>query len=121
MLGLAFKADIDDLRESPALQIAAEVAQTVPGARLLAVEPHIEQLPPGLASFDSVRLTSAEEALAVADIVVLLVDHRQFRSIDPATLAEKVVVDTRGLWSQAQSLAGAPRGLADARQLVAAT
>ncbi len=121
LLGLAFKADIDDLRESPALQIAAEVAGTVPGARLLAVEPHIEQLPAGLASLDSVRLTTAEEALDVADIVVLLVDHQQFRSIDPATLAEKVVVDTRGLWSQAHSPAGEPRSLAVARQLVAAS
>ena len=96
--GLAFKANIDDLRESPALAIVEELARRG-GARLLVVEPNVEVLPPSLAEFEHVTLAAgAREALAEADIVVGLVDHREFRDIAPESLAERIVVDTRGMW-----------------------
>lgn len=96
-LGLAFKADIDDLRESPAMEITAEIAHGNMG-RVLAVEPHVKTLPPALAKQANVTFASAEEAVKQADIIVLLVNHRPFTTIDRALLRDKVVIDTRGFW-----------------------
>ena len=95
-LGLAYKADIDDLRESPSVEIALRLAQEGAG-RILAVEPHIETLPLPLAE-TGVRLRGMEEALAAADIVLGLVPHRAFRKISRQALREKIVIDTCGLW-----------------------
>jgi UDP-N-acetyl-D-mannosaminuronic acid dehydrogenase len=96
-LGLAYKADIDDVRESPAVAIVAELA-ALRDVRLLVVEPYLDALPPALASLKSVAKAGLDEALATADIVVLLTDHRQFRAIDRARLSGKTVIDTRGVW-----------------------
>jgi len=96
-LGLAFKPDIDDLRESPALDIAQQVALMGFG-KLMVVEPNIVELPSG---FDStvVDLVELDVALAEVDVVVLLVDHAPFKSIDLGGLSGKQVVDTRGIWT----------------------
>jgi UDP-N-acetyl-D-mannosaminuronic acid dehydrogenase len=97
-LGLAFKADIDDLRESPAVEVVRLLAAERPDLRLLAVEPHVRALPAKLQDLPGVELVSLDEALAKADVAALLVDHRPFRGIDPARLAGRNLVDTRGLW-----------------------
>lgn len=95
--GLSFKPDIDDLRESPAMHIAQELAISY-GKQVLAVEPYIEQLPEVLHG-RGVALLSAAEAIAQADILVLLVDHRQFKASEILhALDKKLVVDTRGIW-----------------------
>lgn len=73
-MGLAFKPDIDDLRESPALEIAHHLHGQA-AVELFCVEPHVEQAPHGL------PLVSAEEAVAKADLVVYLVAHTAFRSL----------------------------------------
>jgi UDP-N-acetyl-D-mannosaminuronic acid dehydrogenase len=91
-LGLAFKANVDDLRESPALDIAVHL--TAEGYRVLAVEPHIAALPTVLAG--RAELVDLAAALARADAVVLLVDHRAFASLTLADLAGKALIDTRG-------------------------
>jgi UDP-N-acetyl-D-mannosaminuronic acid dehydrogenase len=91
-LGLAFKANIDDLRESPALDIAVHLAAE--GYRVLAVEPHITTLPVALAG--RAELVDLPAALARADAIVLLVDHRAFGSLTLADLAGKALIDTRG-------------------------
>lgn len=99
-LGLAFKPDIDDLRESPALNIVEALAQRLPDAEITAVEPHIEELPKRLAAHSNITLAPLDEAVADADIVVALVDHTQFKQADrrKLRLKEKVVIDTRGVW-----------------------
>lgn len=97
-LGLAFKANIDDLRESPALDIVEHLAAQRFADRLLVVEPYIRALPESLSEHPGVAFVSLDEALAQADVVVLLVDHRQFGTVQREELATKAVIDTRGLW-----------------------
>jgi len=96
-LGLAFKADIDDLRESPAMQIAIDLMKKSAGS-MLVVEPNINTLPKELAGASNVELSDIASALAKADIVVGLVDHAEFRDISADKLKDKVIIDTRGMW-----------------------
>ncbi|NIJ11424.1 UDP-N-acetyl-D-mannosaminuronic acid dehydrogenase [Saccharomonospora amisosensis] len=98
-LGLAFKADVGDLRESPALRIVREVATAAEDAVVDAVEPHVAELPQSLRALDNVRLSGVDEALDRADIVALLVDHQCFRKIKKPRLSGKIVYDTRGMWA----------------------
>jgi UDP-N-acetyl-D-mannosaminuronic acid dehydrogenase len=95
--GLSYKADIDDLRESPALHIVEHLAEAKVG-KLLVVEPNIRELPKSLKNIPGVTLAEVREAMNAADIVVLLVDHRQFKRIDRELLKPKIVIDTRGVW-----------------------
>ncbi|WP_019674651.1 UDP-N-acetyl-D-mannosamine dehydrogenase [Arsukibacterium perlucidum] len=95
-LGLAFKADIDDLRESPALDIAKKLLSENIGEILL-VEPNIKQLPAKLAGYKA-ELTTLNQALEKANILVVLVDHKQFKTLQPADVTTKVVIDTRGIF-----------------------
>jgi len=94
-LGLSFKPNIDDLRESPALEIVLRLAETAVG-NLLIVEPNIGSLPEKLSSHDQVVTTTLEEAVLSADIVVVLVAHDEFMSIDKGLLYEKTVFDLVG-------------------------
>jgi UDP-N-acetyl-D-mannosaminuronic acid dehydrogenase len=94
-LGLAFKADIDDLRESPALQIVAHLAGLAI-ADVLAVEPNIKSLPNKLVD-KNVELVTLETALEKANVIVVLVDHKQFKAADKSQFAKKVIIDTRGI------------------------
>jgi UDP-N-acetyl-D-mannosaminuronic acid dehydrogenase len=94
-LGLAFKADIDDLRESPAMDIVQQLAADQVG-EVLAVEPHIRDLPASLAQ-NNVKLVSFEQAIEKANIVLVLVDHKKFKEIDKLVFSRKITIDTRGL------------------------
>lgn len=95
-LGLAFKADVDDLRESPAVEIVHELAMKKTG-RLLIVEPHTQALPKQLDGL-GLTLQPLDAAVAAADIVLLLVNHREFVRMDRTLLAGKALLDTRGVW-----------------------
>ena len=88
-LGLAFKADVDDLRESPAFDIVKKLQLENIG-ELLICEPNLK----AHKDFD---LTSIDESISKADIILLLVDHRKFKGLKAAELGEKVVIDTRGI------------------------
>jgi len=96
-LGLAFKADIDDLRESPSLDIVKHLADMRVG-ELLVVDPYIEQLPKSLQGYDNLHFMDTEEAIATANIVVVLVGHKPFLSIEGERFQDKHVIDTRGIW-----------------------
>ncbi len=95
--GLAFKADIDDLRTSPALMITERIACDL-DCKVLAVEPNIDELPDKLKEL-GVEFASILDALDRADIFVLLVDHKPFKRVPTGKLAEKIVIDTRGIWA----------------------
>lgn len=97
LLGLSFKPNIDDVRESPAVEVVKLLAD-VPNIKLVAAEPHIHALPRELEG-KGIVFTDALSAIDRADIVVLLVDHRQFGLIDPEALKDKKLIDTRGLWT----------------------
>jgi len=95
-LGIAFKADIDDLRESPALEITKMLAQKNI-AKVLVVEPNISKLPESLAAL-GVELVSLDSALEQCNTLAVLVDHSSFKAIDPELVAKKAIVDSRGIF-----------------------
>ena len=94
-LGLAYKADVDDLRESPALSIVQALADTYPGC-IAVVEPHIEILPESLRERVMAKM-ELQEALDWATVVVTLVGHRQFKSICFDNYDDKCIVDVAGI------------------------
>jgi UDP-N-acetyl-D-mannosaminuronic acid dehydrogenase len=97
LLGLAFKANVDDFRESPALKVAADLAKKF-GERIAIVEPHTETLPK---AFDGTgaTLTDIDSALMECDVMIVLVDHDIFKSVPPEEREGKIIYDTRGIWS----------------------
>jgi len=96
-LGLAFKANIDDFRESPALDIAVSLARDY-GNRVQVVEPYTSELPSAFDGTDA-KLVDIDEALEDCGILLLLVDHDVFKAIPPEERGDAVVYDTRGVWS----------------------
>lgn len=99
-LGLAFKPNIDDMRESPAVAIVRRLAVENLNSTILVAEPHAEELPRQLNGLANVHLVSTNEAISRASVVALLVDHNKFRNVDTSLLAGKHVVDTRGFWPE---------------------
>lgn len=95
-LGLSFKANIDDLRESPAVEIVSKVASLTKNMVYVS-EPHINELPLDLQKLN-IKLSSTEDALRHADVVLLLVEHDYFKLIDSISLENKVVIDTKGIF-----------------------
>jgi len=95
-LGLAFKPNIDDFRESPALKVAEALARKH-GSRIKIVEPHVSALP---AAFDGTgaELVDIDTALATCPLFIVLVDHDVFKSVPADERADKWVYDTRGIW-----------------------
>lgn len=88
MMGLAFKPDIDDLRESPAKHIVAKVMQSCNNANILIVEPNVEE-------HNVYKLTSYKEAFDRADIVVYLVAHSPFKELPKDS--DKIILDFCGV------------------------
>jgi UDP-N-acetyl-D-mannosaminuronic acid dehydrogenase len=102
-LGLAFKADVDDLRESPAAEVTHLLMEA--GAEVRAFEPFKPEGLPGIAC-----LPTLESALEGADAVILLVRHTEFVQLNPAHMLEltpaRIVIDTVGGWGEAWDQAG---------------
>ena len=105
-LGLAFKANIDDFRESPALKVAAALAARF-GPRVHVVEPYAAALP---AAFDGTgaALIDLDTAIETCPAMIVLVDHDLFRSVPVDERAGKTVLDTRGLWPDQPRAVPAP-------------
>lgn len=99
-LGLAFKPDIDDLRESPALSIAEALAGE--NINMVICEPYIQALPRSLENRPNVQKMDLNDCLKKGDIILALVGHKAFAAIDAHTLAKKTVIDACGLWQGKQ-------------------
>ncbi len=95
-LGLAFKANIDDFRESPARFVAARIARKY-GNRVSIVEPYANALPVEFTDTGA-SLIDLDDALETCDLLVVLVDHDVFKVVPLAERSGKVVYDTRGIW-----------------------
>ena len=91
MMGLAFKPNIDDLRESPAMKIATEIVDDNQGAKILVVEPNISK-------HDKFELTEYGEAYKEADIVVFLTAHNPFKTLPYDN--SKVILDFCGIYKK---------------------
>jgi UDP-N-acetyl-D-mannosaminuronic acid dehydrogenase len=94
--GLTFKANIDDLRESPAMDIALHLAAKY-GSRIKIVEPNLRKLPVEFERFGA-EFLGIDEALRSCEIAVLLVDHDEFKMVSLAERRHLDVIDTRGIW-----------------------
>jgi UDP-N-acetyl-D-mannosaminuronic acid dehydrogenase len=93
--GLAFKPNIDDLRESPALEITNTLVN-LGICKVLAVEPNIIELPSFISS--SIKLVSISKAISESDICVLLVDHCEFKQLSKDVFKNNLIIDTKGIW-----------------------
>jgi UDP-N-acetyl-D-mannosaminuronic acid dehydrogenase len=94
--GLAFKANVDDLRESPALEISLNLAKKY-GSRIKIVEPNVHELPRPLSEYGA-ELVDLDQAVRTCEIAILLVDHDEFKTVPLAERRHLDVIDTRGIW-----------------------
>jgi UDP-N-acetyl-D-mannosaminuronic acid dehydrogenase len=94
--GLTFKANIDDLRESPAMEVALHLAAKY-GSRIKVVEPNLRRLPLEFEKYGA-EFLGIDEALRICEIAVLLVDHDEFKMVPLAERRHLDVIDTRGIW-----------------------
>ena len=97
-LGLAYKPDTDDLRESPAVEVVRGLAEAGL-CHVLVAEPNLAALPERLEAGGVRWASSLANGLAQADFVVLLVAHKEFRDLDGSLLQGKEVHDATGVWA----------------------
>lgn len=106
-LGLTFKADTDDLRESPALQIAIVLAEKF-GSRVVCVDPHVSELPLPLQNAGA-ELLGWDQAVASCELALVLVDHTDFRTRGTQS-PFLYFYDTRGMWRGGETSLASPEG-----------
>jgi UDP-N-acetyl-D-mannosaminuronic acid dehydrogenase len=96
-LGIAYKADTDDLRESPAIQIIRTLAECHQG-KIIIADPYFQSAPDGLAD-TRVTFAGLHEAMSQAHVLVLLIDHMEFKNVEPNLNNIQRLIDTRGIWN----------------------
>ncbi len=98
-LGLAYKADTDDVRESPSISVIRQLRKSYSG-RLLVVEPNITDVSLDLTEDYRSELVDLSVALDSANVIVLLTDHKEFRRVrwEQLSLSGRKIIDTRGIW-----------------------
>ena len=94
-LGLSFKPDIDDLRESPAVEIVKSLAKLGVG-KLLVCEPNIERLPDRLSKLPDLEFVSMDRAVEDAQLILVLVKHKAFSNLKLSHTHEGKLIDTCG-------------------------
>lgn len=97
-LGITFKADVDDIRESPALEVVATLAKNYPN-HILVVEPNLTELPETLRT-TTAFCTSFDQACQEGDLLAVLVDHDEFKNQPTNSKQNQIALDFRGLWSK---------------------
>lgn len=97
-LGLSYKANIDDLRESPSIHVVLELRKLIDNP-IIVVEPHINTLPASLSVLKDLRLMPFDQAIAESGAIALLTDHNAFAPDNTEILKGKDILDTRGAWS----------------------
>jgi UDP-N-acetyl-D-mannosaminuronic acid dehydrogenase len=98
-LGLTYKPDVDDTRESPAIEITSRLAASGQ-ERILVADPNLTGVPPELALLTNISFCETMEAVRQADIIAVLVAHSPFRKIPREELMRRVVIDATGLTHQ---------------------
>lgn len=96
LLGITFKPDVDDIRSSPAISVLRSSRESFPQARILVVEPNLDELPMSLQDL-AVEKVDLGTAMDVADVICILVDHSAFRSLSFEQLRDRPIIDTRGV------------------------
>ena len=91
-LGITYKANISDLRESPALIITKQILDDRIG-EIMVCDPLVSR------EFNLFPIVDLQHTLRKSDILVILVDHNEFKNVDHEMLKEKVIIDTRGIWT----------------------
>tara|TARA_B100000700_G_C15061268_1_gene866020 strand:+ start:1706 stop:2965 length:1260 start_codon:yes stop_codon:yes gene_type:complete len=94
--GIAFKANIDDLRGSPALEIVKKTIEIF-NCNILVVEPNIQELPNDIKK--NSNLVSVSDAIKNCDIAISLVDHKEFTDIKKIDFNGKTLIDSKGIWN----------------------
>jgi UDP-N-acetyl-D-mannosaminuronic acid dehydrogenase len=95
-LGIAYKSDVDDLRESPALAIVESLASNK-NLAITVVEPNIKALPSSLQE-KKVNLMPLDAAIQQSDLVLILVDHSEFKNHNYTPIGTQLLIDTKGIW-----------------------
>jgi UDP-N-acetyl-D-mannosaminuronic acid dehydrogenase len=97
ILGISYKANVEDIRESPAIKIINKLINS-DNLHLYITDPYVEKLPEELERIESINFVSLEEAILLADIIVILTGHDQYKSLkDKIFLANKYIIDTTGI------------------------